>query len=112
MAFQAEFFQVGNVIDFTPGADVAAGAVVVQGELVGVANRKILANKLGALSVEGVFKFAKDNATAFAVGVDVFWDVADGEATEDADTGTNKLIGKTVLAAADTDTILLAKLNQ
>ena len=112
MAFQAEYFQVGNIIDFTPGSDVAAGDVVVQGELVGVARQVILANKLGALTVEGVFKWAKDNSTAFAVGVDVFWDVADGEATEDADTGTNKLIGKVILAAGATDTILLAKLNQ
>ena len=112
MAFQAEYFQVGNIIDYTPGADVAAGEVVVQGELVGVARQVILANALGALAISGVFKFAKDNATAFAVGVLVYWDVADNEATEDADTGTNKLIGKTVLAAADTDTILLARLDQ
>ena len=112
MAFLAEYFQVGNTIDFTPGSDVAAGDVVVQAGLVGVANRAILANELGALAIEGVFKFAKSNSVAFAVGVDVFWDVADSEATEDEDTGTNKLIGKTVLAAADTDTILFAKLNQ
>lgn len=112
MAFKAEYFQVGNIIDHTPSSDVAAGDVVIQGELVGIARQPILANELGALTVEGVFKFVKDASTAFAAGVNVFWDVADQEATEDDDTGTNKLIGKTVLAAADTDTILLAKLNQ
>jgi len=37
MAVEATFVQEGCLIDYTPGADVLAGAVVVQGELVGVA---------------------------------------------------------------------------
>jgi predicted RecA/RadA family phage recombinase len=43
------FVHDGEAIDYTPAADVAAGAVVVQGELVGVAKQPIAANKLGAL---------------------------------------------------------------
>ena len=55
----AEFVHEGNAIDYTPGADVSAGDVVVQGDLVGVAKRDISANTLGALAVAGVFDFPK-----------------------------------------------------
>ena len=48
------FVHDGDAIDYTPTADVAAGAVVVQGELVGVAKLAITANKLGSLAVKGV----------------------------------------------------------
>ena len=47
----ATFVHDGNAIDYTPGAQVAAGAVVVQGELIGVAKTPIAANALGALAV-------------------------------------------------------------
>lgn len=43
------FVHDGDAIDYTPGADVASGDVVVQGELVGVAKLDIKANKLGPL---------------------------------------------------------------
>ena len=109
-----EYVQRGEAIDYTPVADVAAGDVVVQGELVGVAKRTIKADQLGSLAVEGVFDFPKATgvSTAIAVGVNVYWDVADGEATTDADTGTNKLIGKSILAAADADEYVRIRLSQ
>jgi len=55
----AVLIQTGCAIDFTPIADVAAGDVVVQGELVGVVQRPISAGALGSLAVEGVFEFPK-----------------------------------------------------
>ena len=55
MANYARYIQSDEVIDYTPTADVAAGQVVVQGDLIGVAKRPIDANALGALAVEGVF---------------------------------------------------------
>jgi len=51
----ATFVHDGNTIDYTPATDVAAGDVVVQGELIGVAKVPIPADKLGALAVTGVF---------------------------------------------------------
>lgn len=99
----ASYVQVGSEIDYTPSSEVASGAVVVQGSLVGVAKRTIPADTVGALSVSGVFAFAKDTSTAHAIGTLMYWDVADQEATEDADGGTNKLIGKVVKAAATAD---------
>ena len=49
----AKFVHEGEAIDYTPGADVLTGAVVVQAELVGVARGPIKAGQLGSLAVSG-----------------------------------------------------------
>jgi len=107
-----KFVQAGDAVDYTPGSDVAAGDVVVQSELVGVAKVAIDANELGALHVEGVFDFPKSSgsSTAIAVGSNVYWDASNEVATTTA--STHKLIGKTVKAATDDDTTVRVKLNQ
>ncbi len=108
----ATFVQDGRTIDHTPGSDVAAGAVVVQGELVGVAKVPIPANTLGALAVEGVFDFAKatGGGTAITAGANCYWNAGAQQATTTA-TG-NKLIGKCVRAAADADPTVRIRLMQ
>jgi len=110
----ATLVHAGRTVDYTPGTAKTAGDVVVQGNLVGVCNVDIAANALGALSVEGVFNFPKaaGGSTAIAVGVPVYWDVAEGVAKADDESGANKLIGKTVLAAVDADTTVRVKLDQ
>jgi predicted RecA/RadA family phage recombinase len=74
---QAQFVQQGLSIDYTPGSAVAAGDVVVQGKLVGVAKLDIAANVLGALTVLGIFDGVKDASDITAVGTALYWD-ADG----------------------------------
>jgi len=108
------FVHEGNSIDYTPSADVAAGEVVVQGDLIGVAKTPIAADKLGALAVTGVFDFPKaaGGGTAITAGTTVYWDEADEEAKADSETGDNKLIGKVVQDAADADTTVRARLSQ
>lgn len=108
----AQFIQDGCSIDYTPGADVATGAVVVQNDLIGVAKRPIAANTLGSLSVEGVFDFPKSTAggSAIAAGVTVYWNAGAQQATATA--SGNKLIGKTVKAAADADATVRVRLSQ
>ena len=110
----ATFVQDGCAIDYTPGAAVAAGDVVVQGDLIGVAKRPISANERGALAVEGVFDFPKatSGGSAIAAGATVYWDVADAVAKTDSETGANKLLGKTTVAAADSDATVRVRLNQ
>ena len=110
----ATFLHEGAAIDYTPAADVAAGDVVVQGELVGIARTAIAAGVLGSLAVQGVFVLPKASGvgTAIDVGVDVYWDATAGVATTDADEGNNKLLGKTVLAATDDDTEVRVRLRQ
>ena len=110
----AVFVHEGDQVDYTPGADVAAGDVVVQNELVAVAKQPIASGALGALAVSGVFDFPKatGGGTAIAAGKDVYWDVADTEAKEDSEAGANKLIGKTVAAAADADATVRVRMSQ
>ena len=108
----ATFIHDGKSIDYTPPADVAAGAVVVQGELVGVARTPIAANALGSVADEGIFDFAKatGGGTAISAGANVYWDDTNNVATTTA-TG-NKLIGKCVKAAADGAATVRVRLMQ
>lgn len=107
---QATFVQDGCAIDYTPGVAIAAGDVVVQGDLVGVAKRPIAANELGAIEVAGIFEFAKSTGVAYTVGQILYWDDTNNVVTATA-TG-NKQIGKVIRAAATTDTTVRMRLSQ
>jgi predicted RecA/RadA family phage recombinase len=106
----AIFSSEGNVIDYTPSADVAAGDVVVQGDLVGIARTPIAANAPGSLAIEGLFDFPKATGagSGIAVGTKVYWDATDKQATATAD--TNKYLGKTAKTAADGDATVRVRL--
>ena len=110
----AQFIHDGKSIDYTPTANVAAGDVVVQGALVGMAKLDIAANELGALAVTGVFDLPKaaGAGTAIAAGKKVYWDAADKQAKEDAEAGANAYLGKTVKAAVDADATVRVRLEQ
>ena len=112
MPNNVKFIHDGDSIDYTPGAAVQAGDVIVQGDLIGVAKRDIAANSLGALAVRGVFDFPKATgaSTAIASGASVYWNAGSGVATTTA--SGNKLIGKTVRAAADADATVRVRLSQ
>ena len=79
----AVFAHDGDSIDYTPTSDVAAGDVVVQGDMVGVARTPIVANAPGSLAVAGVFDFPKATTTgsAIAAGTKAYWDAAASVAT-------------------------------
>lgn len=108
----ATFLQQGNTIDFIPTADVPAGEVVVQGELVGIATRPIPANTLGALTVVGVFDVPKASATEFAAGAKVYWDATNKLAVASDGGGANKLMGKAIKAAPSGQTTVRVRLSQ
>ncbi len=110
----ANFKQTGDSIDYTPPSDVAAGAVVVQGDLVGVTKLPIKAGDLGALAVAGVFDFPKatGSGSAIPVGSTLYWDVAEQVAKVDSESGANKLIGKSIAAADDAATTVRARMSQ
>ena len=114
MAVIAEFVQEGDVVDYVPGADVAAGDVVVQTDLVGITKRDIKAGAHGALCVRGVFEVPKASGvgTAIAAGATVYWDVAEQVAKTNSEAGANKLLGKTVAATVDADTLVRVRLSQ
>jgi len=109
-----KYIQTGDAVDYTPVAEVKAGDVVVQGDLVGVAKLDIPAGKLGALAVTGLFDFPKATgaATAIPAGTRVYWDAAEKVAKADSESGANKEIGKTVKAASDADAVVRTRLSQ
>jgi len=110
----ARFIHNGNSIDYTPGSNVAAGDVIVQGDLIGIAKLDIASGTLGALAVTGIFDLPKTagSSKAIAAGAKVYWDVADGVAKTDDESGANKYLGKTVAAAGDNDTTTPVRLEQ
>jgi len=110
----AVFVQEGFAVDYTSSSAVAAGDVVVQGDLVGLARTPISANTPGSLAVAGVFDFPKATGTGsgIAAGATVYWDATDKQAKADSESGANKLLGKTVKAAADADTMVRVRLSQ
>ncbi|HOD84959.1 MAG: hypothetical protein BWX88_05191 [Planctomycetes bacterium ADurb.Bin126] len=116
---KATYVHDGGSIDHTPSAAVAAGDVVVQNDLAGVARTPIAANALGSLAVTGVFDVAKATGagTAIEAGKKVYWDAANGVATTSADDGGEPAtaypyLGKTVKAATDADTTVRVRLSQ
>lgn len=108
----AVFVQGGKSVDYTPSGAVAAGDVVVQVDLVGVATRPIAANALGALAVEGVFDFAKAvlSTSAISAGTLLYWDESEGIVSTSS--GDGKLIGKAVAAATAAATTVRVRLDQ
>ena len=110
----AEFVQQGNSIDHTPAGAITAGDVVVQGDLIGIAQIDCAADQLGALAVSGVFDIDKATGvgTGIAVGTKVYWDVADQQAKADDEAGANKYLGKTIAAAGDDDAKVRVRLEQ
>ncbi|MCE7974809.1 MAG: DUF2190 family protein [Leptolyngbya sp. PLA1] len=110
----AKFVQEGASIDYTPGADVLVGAVVVQAELIGIATAPIKSGQLGSLAVSGVFDFPKATGASSAIpaGTNTYWDAAAQNATKNAAAGANKLIGKAVKATVDADTVVRVRMLQ
>lgn len=110
---EARFVQTGEQIDYTPGAETSGGTVIVQNEMVGVTNRDIEANELGALAITGVFEFAKTTGvgTAISTGQIVYWDDTNKVATTNDASGTNKRIGMVVADAIDDDDVVRAMLS-
>ena len=118
MAFTATYVQDDRAIDYTPTTAVAAGQVVVQGGLVGVAKEPIPANTLGALAIRGVFDFLKATTagSGLAAGTQVYWDGVDGVATANTNNGATPpvnypALGKTIQACADADATMRVRLG-
>jgi len=109
MSFDAKYVQPGDSIDYTPTSAVAAGSVVIQGGLVGVAKLDIAANTLGALAVTGLFDFTK-TTVAITAGAKVYWNTTSSFATNVASGNTYiGLAAEAVASAGATVKVLLNK---
>lgn len=95
-----------NMVDYTPGADIAAGQVVVQGNVPMVAHRNIANGVKGALANKGgVYEVAC--AAAIAVGKAVWWDDTNNRVTETATSNTH--FGHSIAASSESDTVVLVQ---
>lgn len=104
----ASLKQDGDKWDYTPGSAVAVGAVVVLNDTIGIAERPIAANTLGAVSVEGVYEMPKASG-AIGQGAVVYWDSTNSNITTTS--SGNKRAGKAAAAAASADTVALVAIN-
>lgn len=104
----ARLVQEGEVLDYTPGSAVAAGAVVVIGSVgIGIAQNAIAANTKGSLIVDGVIEHAKATG-AVTFGAKVYYDATNNVLTTTA--SGNTLAGWAVEAAASGDATAKIKL--
>lgn len=102
------YVQKGEAVDYRPAEAVAAGDVIVQGSLVGVARLDIEAGTLGSLAVVGIF----DAPKAFGeieVGTPLYWDAENKQAS--VTQSGKQYLGKSVAFAADNDEVVRVLLN-
>lgn len=94
-----------TMIDYTPSADVSAGAVIAFGAGVVIAHLDIEANRLGAVALNGgVYELPKASGAGlvFDAGDDVFFDPsAASGAGAVTDDDSAAYLGKAVQAATD-----------
>jgi predicted RecA/RadA family phage recombinase len=104
--FVAEIKVNKATVDYTPGSATAAGVVVVAGSLIGVVVSDLAAAEKGALCIEGVIEIPKPTGagTDYSRGDPIYWDAADTNGQDTADSGTNKRIGTLLEDRATTDT--------
>lgn len=105
---KAKFVQRGEIVDYIPASNVAAGDVVVLGDgLLGIAKLDIEAGKLGALALDGIYDVAKGSG-AIAQWAILYWDATNSVVTT---TATAIVFGVAVLAAESDDTSVRALLR-
>ncbi len=96
------FYQQGDVMDYTAGADLSAGDVVVlSGIGCGIAANDIANGAVGPVNLKGVYKVAKQSSHAIAQGARVYWNASGPYATSTASTHT--LMGVAMKAAGSSD---------
>lgn len=108
------FRKAGHSHTHTAGADIAAGEVIGPigtGNRFGVAITTIANGATGALDASGIHELAANSADTWADGDILYWDAADDNLTDDADSGTNKQIGYAVGAKDSSVTVAEVLLN-
>lgn len=108
------FIQNGCTLDYTAGADISSGSVVVMGQLIGVALTDIASGAVGALAVDGVFEVPKVAGAVIGAGESVIYDVSasafdDNQATSASGDVSGACVA--VEAAGNGETTVKVKLN-
>lgn len=104
-----KFVQPGEVIDYTAGANIASGQVVLMGARIGVALKAIANGETGPVQVTGVFNIAKLSTDNMAQGALLYWDNTNSRLTTTA--SGNTLAGFAAAAAGSSTTSVNIKIN-
>lgn len=104
-----KFVQPGEVIDYTAGANIASGQVVLMGARIGVALKSIANGETGPMQVTGVFNIAKLSTDNMAQGALLYWDNTNSRLTTTA--SSNTLAGFAAAAAGASTTSVNIKIN-
>jgi predicted RecA/RadA family phage recombinase len=107
---EATFVQKGDAIDFTAGANIAVGEVVVIGQLVGVAERAIANGETGSVAIEGVYEVAKEAPLVISKGDIVYFVAANNNVNKTSSVNTK--MGYAIADAASADTVVKIKLSR
>lgn len=108
----AIYIHQGETIDYVATTDLDAGAVVVQGALVGITVLSIPAGHIGLLQLRGVFDVPRVTGGVISAGIRLFWDESKQRATIDDNSGANAYLGKAVFESGDTEATVLVLLDQ
>lgn len=103
------YIQEGDVLDYTAGADITSGQMVLIGTKVGVAVTNIANGSQGAMAMEGVFSYAKLSTDAPAQGAALYWDNTNKRLTVSA--SGNTYAGYAAAAAANGDATVSININ-
>tara|TARA_B100000035_G_scaffold181604_1_gene155031 strand:- start:31945 stop:32268 length:324 start_codon:yes stop_codon:yes gene_type:complete len=68
------YVQKGNNLDVLASAAYSSGALVIEGNIVGVAVADIESGKTGSIACRGVFQFEKEAAASLAQGDIAYYD--------------------------------------
>ena len=94
------YVQEGEVIDYTAGSNISAGAVVKIGQILGVALVDIANGETGSVAIEGVYTVPKVSGAVIAQGESLTWDVSAGAFDDNAATpATGDVTGAAAVAA-------------
>lgn len=93
-----------------PSGGVVSNTPKIIGGLFVIPASTVAAGETFAAITEVVIRLPKNTSTAFALGAPLYWDVADGEFNAD-DTDPNLCAGHAVVAAAEADTHVIARLT-
>ena len=89
--------QPGTVLTLTaPTGGVVSGTAYLVGGVIVIATETVAQTLPFAALVVGVVDVPKNADEAWTEGKKIYWDVADANFTDDADTGTNQLVGVAV----------------
>jgi predicted RecA/RadA family phage recombinase len=92
------FLHPGDVLTITAGGTVAAGAVVLNGSLAGVAINSAVSGEDLNIALSGVYSLPKVGSQAWTVGAAIFWT---GTACTTAGGSSNVFIGTATEAVSD-----------